>query len=175
MGQDAKKFYVSDVNDNKVVVKACANSTFSTKATYKVVPVLVFENAAGFRYDIKADVQKIKVKQGKPKVTVTTADGVQNILYRDRSNEIVLDFNAVLGKKAVKISGFELVNYTSDLSASGIWNRETGELESVMLSQRGEKQILVSGKTWNLKFNVYFADGAGNEKVTQVTYKLIVK
>lgn len=175
IGPDANKFDVDGVNGGKIVVKASKNATLSTKVAYKVVPVMTFENEEGWRYNIKADTQKIKVKQGKPKVTVTAADGVQNILYRDRDNKIVLDFNAVLGKKPVKISGVELANYTSDLTGFGNWNPETGELESVTLSQYAEKQILASGKTWKVKFNVYFTDGAGNEKVTQVTYKLMVK
>ena len=175
IGPDANKFDVDGVNGGKIVVKASKNATLSTKVAYKVVPVLIFEGDGGYEYSIKADTQKIKVKQGKPKVTVTAADGVQNILYRDRDNKIVLDFNAVLGKKPVKISGVELANYTSDLTGFGNWNPETGELESVTLSQYAEKQILASGKTWKVKFNVYFTDGAGNEKVTQVTYKLIIK
>ena len=173
-GQDAKKFYVSEAGDGKFVVKACENTAFSTKVTYKVVPVLVFANEEGWTYTIKTGVQKIKVKQGKPKVTITTADGVQNVLYRDRDNTLALDFNAVLGKKPVAIKGFKLVDYTSDLAATDI-RLENGELKGVVLSQKAENQIIASGKKWNVKFNIYFVDGAGNEKVTQVTYKLIVK
>ena len=174
-GPDKNKFYVSGVNDGKVVVKAAAQATFSTKVTYKVTPVLIFENEEGVRYCISTSTQNIKVKQGKPKVTVTTADGAQNILYRDRDNKIDLDFNAVLGKKEVQISRVELVNYTSDLEVSCNLDSETGELENVTLTQSAAKQILASGKTWKVKFKVYFTDGAGTEKATQVTYKLIVK
>ena len=174
-GADANKFYVAEAANGKIVVKAKQNAAFSTKVTYKVVPILYFENEDGKLIVLKADAQKITVKQGKPKVSITPADGAQNVLYRDRNNALTLDVKAVLSNKNVRISKVELTNYTSDLSLECNYDLETGVFESITLSQHAEKQILLSGKTWKLKFNVYFADAAGNEKTTQVTYGVVVQ
>ena len=74
---------------------------------------------------------------------------------------------------AVRISGVELTNYTSDLSLECNYDLETGVFESITLSQHAEKQILLSGKTWKLKFNVYFTDAAGNERGDSIAHSIL--
>ncbi len=173
-GPDARQFY-AEYSDGAIQVKAYPGVTYSTKQTYKIQPVVRVVNDLGWHYTIDAKEQSFKVKQGKPKVTIKPANGADNILYRDRSNELELAVSAVLGKKNVKIDTVKLVNYTDDLRISD-WNyAPDGSLSSVTISQYGEKQILASGKNWNVKFNVYFVDETGTEKVTQVTCKLMVK
>jgi len=160
------------VEDGQMIVTAKDDVYLNTKNTYRVTPVFVYYNWMNdSTFEIKGKEQKIKVKQGKPKVTITTVDGSDNVLYRDRSGELKLSFNALLNKTTdVTISDVTLANYSGDLDS--IFNDED---QTLTLYQYDVNQIIASGKTWKLKFNVEFRDKAGNEKLTQVSYKVVIK
>ena len=172
VGQDAKRFEAK-YEDGNVCIYAINGLNYSTKQTYKVQPVIHVGNDRG-EYELKAKVQSIKVKQGKPKVTIKTINGFDNVLYRDRSNELTFDISAMLGNTKVAIGWVQPANYQEDISIT-THTDEDGAVYAFTISQHGEKEILQSGKTWKLKFDVYYRDAAGNEKVTQITQKVVIK
>jgi len=138
--------------------------TYSTKTKYSVKPVFIVENADGEIINLEMEkIQTIKVKQGKPKLKVDKATW-----YRDRQSEIKIPVSAVLNGKNVPINDVELTNFTNDLNAS----YEDGY---IVLERIGVDKINAIGKTYNLKLNVYYADGAFNEKPASTTLKLTVK
>lgn len=169
IGPDADKFDMYEYGDNTIVVYAKEGIDYSTKQNYYVTPVFVFRNLEGSEFELVGKQQKIKVKQVEPKVTVTSPEG--NVLYRDRNNELSFYIHASNNNNSqVNISRVELANYADDLNITfdSVTNKVT-------LSQDAVKQIIASGKTWQLKLNVYYADKAINTKPKQVTYKLVVK
>jgi len=171
IGPDADKFdiYGYEYENNTIYVYAKEGIDYSTKQNYYVTPVFVFRNLEGSKFELVGKQQKIKVKQVEPKVTVTSPEG--NVLYRDRNNELSFYIHASdKNNSPVNISHVELANYADDLNITfdSVTNKVT-------LSQDAVKQIIASGKTWNLKLNVYYADKAINTKPKQVTYKLVVK
>ena len=172
VGQDANRFEAK-YEDGKVCIYAINGLTYSTKQTYKVQPVIHVENDRS-GYELKAKVQSIKVKQGKPKITVKAINGFDNVLYRDRSNELTFDISAMLGNTDVAIGWVQPANYQGDISIN-IHTDEDGAVYAFTISQHDEKEILQSGKTWKLKFDVHYRDAAGNEKVTQITQKVVIK
>jgi len=168
IGPDADKFYIAGVVGETSIVKADSSYPWSTKQTYYVTPVFVFTNKHGDYFEIQGKQQKIKVKEGKAKVTVSSPNG--NVLYRERDNELIFKVEPnYKNNPDLEIRRIELVNYTGDLELYSIGNDE------YLLRQSSLNQIIASGKTWNLKFNVYFEGKAVNTKPLQFTYKISVK
>ena len=171
-GMDADLFD-ADFEDGKLVVKAKESAILNTKETYKVTPVFAVDNIEGGRTYLTAKEQKIKVKQGKPKITLTSVAG--NVLYRDRTNAVTVDIKALLNKTdEIEISDVRLTNYTGTFDVD--YKDVDGNVIGFTISQKDDYDtIITNGKSVNLKFDVIFKDKAGNEKATAVTYKLVVK
>jgi hypothetical protein len=165
-GRDA---YLFDAEWKNGTLYVCANDekAYATKYKYEVVPTFLLQNRYGDEYEVTAAKQSISLKQGKPKLTLSSAG---NVLYRDNANSLQIDFSAVLNKQNVTISRVELTNYTLDLDA-----QFDAASQRVTLSQSQVKQIVTKGKSYSLNFAVYYKDAAGNEKPVKVTYKVIVK
>lgn len=143
--------------------------SYSTKGSYKITPVFVMETTDGYRYEIMAAQQTVKVTQGKPKITALSEYG--NTLYREAgSGELTFGIAAELSNEKIAIEDVTLVNYKKDLTVS--YDRET---HMVMLNQTAMREITKSGKLWKVKLAVRYADKAGNEKDTIVTYKVVIK
>lgn len=183
-GQDANLFEsVYSETDGKLYVWAREGESYSTKNTYKVKAVFWVQPEDYNGFEVESKELSIKVKQGKPKVTVSS---LVNTLYRQISNSIEVNISALLGTSDVVIEDVYLLNYTEDLKLeewtltdenneeySAIYNPET---KSVSLTTTGHsKEILKSGKTWSVKMAIHYRDQAGNERDTQVTYKVCVK
>lgn len=170
-GQDADMFGEPYFKDGKLYVKAREGASYSTKYTYKVKAVFKVQTEDYRSYELESKELSIKVKQGKPKVSVSS---VGNTLYRSTGNCVEVNISALLGSKDVVIEDVALVNYTEDLMLVGdFYNPDT---KSVLLTTTGgTKSILKGGKTWSVKLAVHYRDQAGNEKDTQVTYKVCVK
>ena len=183
-GTDAGLFEGTfDVEDGKLVVKAHDWAGYSTKHTYKITPVFFVRSEDFGEVELEGKEQSIKVKQGKPKLTVT-AD-VSNILYRNRTNEVTIDLDALLNKTTdVKIVGIEPLNYAGTfdyylIDESGNVIEENGEMKYVEeIRIKGNdypQEIIASGKTVTLQFNVYYEGMAVNEKPIKTTFKMVVK
>ena len=170
----AKDMFVISNENGKLVMRLKSNVECLTKTAYEVYPVFQYESLSGKPFTLTGKKQTIKLKQGSPKVTVKSV-GV-NTLYRDRNNELTLLFDATLKKQDINIEKVELANYTGDLYIKEMLvNPDTKDVEAITISQHNIKQIVAANKKWNVKFNVYYKDRAGNEKVKQVTYKIVIK
>ena len=163
-GRDAQLFeYYYDGETGKCVVKARDGVNYSTKISYKVTPVYTLDNNGV--YEVEGKAQTIKVKQGKPKVSVVTST---NILYGDRS-QVFFAFDALLNEEYIAIRDVELLNYTNDLA----WEWYSESQQGALFLQDGTpKDITKASGKYTLKFAVTYEDAAGNEKAAQVSYKL---
>lgn len=168
-GQDADLFYTEfDSGTGQLRVKANEGVLLSTKNTYKVKPVFQLTTTTGYIYEVTAGEQSIKVKQGKPKLTVTAPLG--NVLYRQAGNSLELKLSAALSGEDIAVDNVELLNYNSDLNA--IYD---GETQTVSLTQENLQKIASTGKKWKLNFAVSYMDKAGNEKKAVVNYQVVIK
>lgn len=184
-GQNAELFETEfNQEDGKLYVRAREGFIYSTKASYKVKAVFWVQTEDYHGFEMESKELTIKVKQGKPKITVSSSI---DTLYRQIGNEVEINISALLGSKDVVIEEVTLVNYTDDLRLSDYeagrdeegnpyymaYNPDT---KSVRLTTTDiSKSILKSGKKWSVKLAVRYRDKAGNEKDTQVTYKVVVK
>lgn len=171
-GTDANMFY-SVYEDGKLIVKAHEGAGYSTKHTYKITPVFYVKGDDFGEFELEGKEQSIKVKQGKPKLTLT-AD-ISNILYRNRDNQVVMNVDALLNKtEHVKVTSIEPLNYwgTFEYMTSDI----DGDIQNVIISECGDPQeVIATGKTVTLQFNVYYEGMAVNEKPIKATFKMVVK
>ena len=172
-----------DEQTGKLMVQANEWEVYSTKQTYKVKAVFSMQPENGAGYEIVSKTLSFKVKQGKPKITLSSGG---NRIYRQIRNDLEINFKAVFDGKEIEIEDVWLLNYTDDLELRSearvddygneyysCWNPDTN---SVTLQIKDDaKQILKSGKTWELKFAVRYKDKAGNEKSAQVKYKVYIK
>lgn len=188
-GRDAYMFDAAfDQTDGRLYVRAREGVEYVTGYAYQVVPVFWIdtEDYAGFELS-SSKALTIRVKQGKPKVTASSAG---NTLYRSSANSIRIDISALLGTKQVAIENVELLNYSDDLyleEYEAFYMDENGEIKSymttfepesgyILLKAKAEpKEILKVGKTWSVKLSIRYMEQAGNEKNAQVTYKAVVR
>lgn len=159
IGPDAELFDYGYNGVNCVVV-ARPGVNYSTKISYKVTPVYILEDNG--IYEVVGKDQTFKVTQGKPKVSIWTN---ANTLYADKNVNVWFDFSATLKNEDITIRDVQLLNYTNDLD----WNAEEWYLS---LNGNTPKDITKASGKYTLKFAVTYTDGAGNEKATQVSYKL---
>jgi len=165
------------------VVKALYECNYSTKTTYKVTPVYRISGIE--EYTVKGTEQKIKVTQGKPKVSTWSNT---NTIYGDKSIGALIGFEAMLKDEFITIENVELLNYTNDLDwcwepmmDANYENFVDGDdpnghpLEGagrLTLNDNTPKDITKASGKYTLKFAVTYTDAAGNEKAKQVSYKL---
>ncbi len=175
LDKDASLFD-SDFEDGKLYIRAKEGRYYSTRHTYKVKAAFWVET--GYHsYKLESKELSFKVKQGKPKIKVSSETA--NTLYRTTGNEIELRIEAMLGTKAVEIEEVCLVNFTDDLklgeSKAGTGHYDS-ERRSVRIKATGAaKNIMQNGKTQTVKLAVRYRDQAGDVKDTQITYKICVK
>ncbi len=172
--------------NGKLYVQARVGENYSTAVTYKVKAVFWVQPEDHSGYEVESKVLSIKLKQGKPKVSVSSNG---NTLYRSVGNCVEVNISALLGSQEVVIEDVSLLNYTKDLwLIDDFYNANPDEngdpwymaynpdTKSVLLTTTGEAEsILKSGKTWKVKLAVRYRDQAGNAKDAQVTYKVVVK
>jgi len=172
-GTDANMFY-SEYKDGKLIVKAYERTDYSTKHTYKITPVFYVRGDDFGEFELKGKEQSIKVKQGKPKLSLTAHIG--NILYRNRDNQVVMNVDALLNKKQnVKVTSIEPLNYWDTFNYIAIPD-ENGDIHEMVIEESDYPQeIIATGKTVTLQFNVRYEGMAVNEKPIKATFKMIVK
>lgn len=180
--------FVDDWDGSKLIVKAGYAETFNTKYTYRVRAVFEVETEDYERLTVYKDLS-IKVKQGKTKLTASTAG---NTIYRQLDNTVDIKLSAMLNKQEVNIEDVRLLNFTDDFKLKGIpvtFEDENGETKtedwrydpytkSVRLGlcdRYDAHDVIKSGKTYKVKLAVRYCDQAGNEKEGQVTCSIIVR
>ena len=156
--------------DGKLYIRAREGETYSTKHTYKVKAAFWVQTEDYYGYELVSKELSFKVKQGKPKIKVSSE--VANTLYRTTGNEIELKIEALLGTKAVEIEEVNLVNYTDDLE---LLPSKPDENVWCITTTGQTKNIMQNGKTWSVKLAIRYLDQAGDVKDTQVTYKICVR
>ncbi|MCM1092308.1 MAG: Ig-like domain-containing protein, partial [Muribaculum sp.] len=153
--------------NNKILIRAGeadadgGHIALITKYNYPVKLTLTLRNADGETMRITAPELKLKLKQGKPKVTMTPKNPV---FYSGAYNGVRLDANAVLkGADDLDIIGIELINQTALFDYS----------DGVLRLQNGG--AAAKGKTYSLQFKITFKGQADNEKATIVKVNAKVK
>ena len=132
-----------------------------TKYNYSVNLVLTLQNAEGDTMRFTTSEIKLKLKQSKPKTTVTPKNA---IFFSGAYNRVNLTMNASLkGFDAPEITDIELVNYTDlfDYSDGVLTLQNTG--------------AAAKGKTYPLQFKITFKNQADNEKATIVKVPAKIK
>lgn len=173
-GRDANLFDCS-FEDGKLIVKAGEGRKYSTKITYEVHTVFRVQTEDWRNYEVSSDNDakakpfKIKVKQGKPKLTVTAVGG--NTLYRQRDNSIEFRVSAVLGKQEIKIDDVQQTDYWNDLWMYYDWENQIVHI-GIMDGEWGE--IRKNG-TYKPKFKVEYRDKAGDVKEAEIECPIVVR
>lgn len=157
------------INDNgQLQISARDWAQLSTKASYKVQPVLIVENEHGGSREVAAPVQTIKVKQGSPKVAVTASG---NSFYRQRSNEIVITLNPVLNGQKVEIDDVNLGNYTDQFELAFDSNTDSITLR---MKENSAVAYCKAGSKYSLNLVIRYKGRAGNEKDQKAAYAVTV-
>lgn len=167
-GTDGDMFEGTLNDKGQLQISARDWASLSTKASYKVQPILVVENEHGGSREVAAPVQTIKVKQGSPKVAVTASG---NSFYRQRSNEIVITLNPVLNGQKVEIDDVKLGNYTDQFELAFDSNTDSITLR---MKENSAVAYCKAGSKYSLNLMIRYKGRAGNEKDQKAAYAVIV-
>lgn len=167
-GTDGDLFEGTINDKGQLQISASDWASLSTKASYKVQPVLIVENEHGGSREVAAPVQTIKVKQGSPKVAVTASG---NSFYRQRSNEIVITLNPVLNGQKVEIDDVNLGNYTDQFELA--FDSSTDSI-TLRMKENSAVAYCKAGSKYSLNLMIRYKGRAGNEKDQKVTYAVTV-
>lgn len=165
------------INDKgQLQISASDWASLSTKASYKVQPILIVETRNGGDREIAAPVQTIKVKQGNPKVSIASSG---NVFYRQRNNEVVVGLNSVLNGQKVTIEDVYLGNYSDQFELltdeEGLaFDHNTGCV-TIRIRKDSDRVYQKSGAKYNLNLMIRYRDKAGNEKDQKISYSITIK
>lgn len=174
-GTDGDLFEGTMNDKGQLQISARDWASLSTKASYKVQPILIVENEHGGSREVAAPIQTIKVKQGSPKITMAASG---NVFYRQRSNEIVITLNSVLNGQKVEIEDVYLGNYTDQFEL--VTDEEgwafDGNTDSITLKMKYNSDAVYckAGTKYTLNLMIRYKDRAGNEKDQKVAYAVTV-
>lgn len=167
-GRSANLFK-AELEDGKIKVSVKGNSkeeqdkvALITKYNYGICLKLKLDN--GFNtYEVTTNELKFKLTQSKPKVTVQPK---QAVMFNTVDNRASVDFIGLnKDKTPVSIKKIVLTNLNDVFS----YDVEQGE---ILLTDRSN---VVKGKTYTLKFNIYFDGYGDNEKPVSVSYKVKIQ
>ncbi len=159
----AAHLFIAECADNKVIIHAKPNAALITKYNYKLKLNLIIENAEGATMRYTTPDVNLKLKQGKPTVTIIP----KNATFFSGSYEgITRNISATLkGAENPVVTNVELINnndaFTCNYADGVITLRNTPNA--------------IKGKTYSLQFRVTFYGQADNEKATTVKYTVKVK
>ena len=159
----AEHLFDAVCEDNKVIIHAKDNVALITKYNYKVKLDLIIRNTEGDTIQYTTHDVNLKLKQGKPKVSVTPK---QTTFFSGANNSIRRNISAALkGTDNPVITDVELMN-----------NREAFILSYANgVITLNNTQDAIKGKTYSLQLKVTFEGQADNEKVTIIKYSVKVK
>lgn len=166
-GRDAHLFRAAWSADGKTIeLRARKNETLVTKYQYSVTPLLTLRNVNGETQEIAAPAVKFKVKQGNAKVTAFPKTA---LMYSGSYNSVEIDMDAVLkGASAPEIERVILSGNTDAFTY--VYNKDGKGTLTMRDTGRA-----VKGRTYSLKFQVFFAEQADNVKPVTVKCKVKVK
>lgn len=155
------------IKDNKIILRAKADTALITKYAYKLRLNLTIENAEGDKFYYLTPNISLKLKQGKPKVTIAPKNAT--FFSGAYNNAVTRSITATLkGADNPAIENVELLN-NKDEAFTCIYNEQNG---TFALSSTDKA---VKGKSYSLQLKVTFKDQADNEKATVVKYSVKVK
>lgn len=179
------RMFDSCFEDGKLVIKA-SGYQYSTKHSYTVTPVFRIDVPDYGYYEVSGKPISFKVKQGKPKVTISSAN---NTFYQQIGRGVTIKLEAALNKQDIQIQDVYLMNYTEDLYLENWHIGPDGDgnewdscyepyTRTIQLERydygHNPQSILKSGKK-TLKFGIVYRDKAGNEQDTVVSYAVNFK
>ena len=177
-GADGDLFEAKMNDKGQLLISARKWAGLSTKASYRVQPVLIVQSEYGSSREIAAPVQTIKVKQGKPKLTVMAGEST---FYKQRNNSITVSMKAVLNGQQVEIDNVSLISDTDkfeliETEAGNTFNKENGCITIKLADNDSIGSVYGQGsKSWKLSFLVRYTDKAGNESEQKVTCSFATK
>lgn len=166
-GRDAHLFRAVWSGDGKTIeLRAKEKETLVIKYQYTVTPLLTMRNVNGETEEIAVAPVKFKVKQGSVKMSISPKSA---LVHSGSYNTVDLDMKAVLkGADAPEIEKVVLVGDTNAFAY--VYDKE-GKGTLIMKDEGGA----VKGKSYSLKFQIYFAEQADNGKPVTVRYRVKVK
>ena len=158
------------IKDNKVVIRAKSGVSLITKYAYKVKLNLTIENAEGDEFYYLTPDISLKLKQGKPKVTI--APKTATFFSGSYNNAVTRKLTVSLkGAEAPAVERVELVNdFDGAFDNNRINYDEQNGTFTLFTTEKAMK-----GKSYNLQLKVSFKDQADNEKPTVVKYSVKIK
>ena len=163
---NAAHLFEAEYADNKVIIHAKENASLITKYSYKVKLLLTLQNAEGDTLQYTTPDISLKLKQGKPKVTIAP----KNISFFSGAygTGITRKISAVLkGAPDPVITKVELVNNNDAFTCA-----YSVEDKTITLANTPDA---VKGKTYSLQLKVTYKDQADNEKAAIVKYSVKVR
>ena len=161
--------FKAELEDGKIKVSVTGNTkeeqdkvALVTKYKYRICLKLIFDNGLQ-SYEVTTDELKITLKQTKPKVTIQPK---QSVMFNTLEHRIKVEFKGVNKDKTfAPIKKIELTNFKNVF----FFDEKQNE---ILLT---DKCSVVKGKTYTLKFNIYFEGCGDNEKPVQVNYKVKIQ
>lgn len=159
-GRSAHLFRVS-FKDNKFVIRAKAGVQMVTKYNYGVCLNFTVQNADGEMMQITTPEIRLKLKQGKPQISLTPKGAA---FFSGAYNSAPVQISASLkGAADPVIETVELISSTDAFQY---------EQDRISLLKTG---TAVKGKNYSLKFRITLKDQADNEKPVTVKYSARVR
>lgn len=140
-----------------------------TKYPYKVKLILFLQNAEGETFRYTTPDISLKLKQGRPKVSVSPKNAVS--FSGSYGNGITRKITATLkGAPDPIIEKVELINNNEAFTCT--YQTKNGSVDTFTLTNTSDA---VKGKTYSLQLRVTFRDQADNEKAAVIKYSVKVK
>lgn len=159
----AAHLFDAECENNKVIIRAKSSAVLITKYNYRLQLNLTLENAEGNIMHYMTPEITLKVKQGRPKVTVAPKKAT---LFSGSYENITRNISATLkGAENPNIIDVELMNNTEAF---------TCDYADGVIALRSTPNT-IKGKTYSLQFRVTFEGQADNEKPMIVKYTVKVK
>ncbi len=163
---NAAHLFEAEYADNKVIIHAKENASLITKYNYKVKLLLTLQNAEDDTLQYTTPDISLKLKQGKPKVTIAP----KNISFFSGAygTGITRKISAVLkGAPDPVITKVELVNNNDAFTCAYSMEDKTITLANTPHA--------ANGKTYSLQLKVTYKDQADNEKAAIVKSSVKVR
>lgn len=159
-GSDAHLFEITGRSGNAVTVKLKEDVSVVTKYDYRLCAVYTIRSGDA-EFELESAPIKVKLTQGKVKITVAGASSYSNTLAEGKALTFIVTNS--MGEQ-LAVEDVKLLNYTDDFSYGDgkLFHRLAGET--------------ARGKSYGLKFELKLKGRGDNEKATAVTWKVqIVK
>lgn len=163
-GRAAHLFYAA-YEDGKILIYARSDAALITRYAYRIKLNFTIENALGDEIRYQTKEIGMKLKQGKPRVSILSQN---RVFFSASRREMQAGVHAALkGAGDLTVVNVELINNRKEFTCG--YDRE-----KCVISLRNT-ETAVKGRTYSLQLKVTFAGQADNEKPVIVKYSVKVK